>query len=108
MQVIKLLLQEVCAGRCDVVGDGQQESAAGEDQGGAAGGERRVAGAALWFSACKVLQKRAAAVPGVQSIVKYGVVNCKVGQGQQPRGSSYLTASCLIVCSVSISSFYPD
>ena len=86
--------------RCDVVGDGQQESwcqrnvdAAGEDQGGAAGGERRVAGAALWFSACKVLQKRAAAVPGVQSIVKYGVVNCKVGQGQQPRGSSYLTAS---------------
>ena len=104
--------------RCDVVGDGQQESwcqrnvdAAGEDQGGAAGGERRVAGAALWFSACKVLQRRAAAVPGVQSgpsIVKFSVVYCKVGQGQQPPGSSYLTASCLIVCSVSISSFYPD
>ena len=101
--------------RCDVVGDGQQESwcqrnfdAAGGDQGTAAGGEKKAAGAALWFSACKVLQRRAAAVPGVQSILKFSVVYCKVGQGQQPRGSSYLTASCLIVCSVSISSFYPD
>ena len=72
LQVIKLLLQEVCVGRCDVVGDGQQESwcqryfdVAGEDQGTAAGGEKRAAGAALWFSASKVLQRRAAAVPGV-------------------------------------------
>ena len=40
----------------------------------AAGGEKRVAGAALWFSPSKVLQRRAAAVPGVQSIVKYSFV----------------------------------